>query len=140
MNHIIGENILKMGKKEVEQVAEETQVQNESPIVTLDPKQIGNAWAVDAIKDALNKPTEQEALLYLSALNEMATSILAVELFNKYDQAHPKKKESVRNAIFMDIRSRIFAKFGALCVDKKRNLLTKIQREENIGVHETVGE
>ena len=119
-------------------------VQPEAVTVKLTPQQIGGVWAVDAIKEAIEKPTEEERLLYLRSLNEMASSILALELFNRVDKTPSKNKEKVRNAVFSDIRSRISSKFSELLVEKKRGNLNLIQPkaeadvETHPGVHEVV--
>lgn len=134
MNREIEEGICKTNKEVIEEVLEK------AASLKPTPQQIGGAWAVDAIKEAIEKPTDEERLLYLRSLNEMASSILALELFNRVDKAPVKNKEKVRNAAFSDIRSRISSKFSQLLVEKKRGNLNLIQpkAETHPGVHEVV--
>lgn len=78
------------------------------------PEQIGEAWAVDAVKDAMSKPTQKEALQYIKSLSHMATSLVAIEVFNKINNISDKNKRNQAMAALMsdfsgEVRKKVYS-------------------------------
>lgn len=91
------------------------------------PTSVGNAWASDAIKEALAKPTPEECKFYLDSLRAMSLSLLGNECFNA--GMGFGKKESYPNPTWSEKRCQTAISNIANALVSQCNALLKLGRE-----------
>lgn len=136
MNSDIEEGIGKgTMKKETEETPSTDKIEETPPqmVMANSPSSVGNAWASDAIKEALGKPTPEECKFYLDSLREMSLSLLGNECFNagmgfgKTNVNHnPAWSEKRCNVAISNIAQALVSRVNALMKLGREGKLTKL--------------